>query len=87
MIGAQFLGVILIVYFLFIRPQRKEQERHREMVGALKKGDRIVSTGGLVGVIVKADERTLIVQTGDARVEIERHRVARLFAESSTDDA
>ncbi len=42
----QLIAIIAIFYFLLIRPQRKEQQRHRNMVAGLKKGDRVVTAGG-----------------------------------------
>ncbi len=68
----------LIIYFLLIRPQRKEQQRHQEMVAALKKGDEIVTSGGIIGSIVHVTDDTLTVKTGEnTRVVIERGRVSK----------
>ena len=86
-LAIQLLGVILIVYFLFVRPQKKEQQRHREMVGALKKGDEVTTNAGIIGTIVKVMDDRLILQSGDARLVIERHRVASLASDESTEDS
>jgi preprotein translocase subunit YajC len=68
----------LIIYFLLIRPQRKEQQRHQEMVASLKKGDEIVTSGGIIGSIVHVTDETLTVKTGEnTRIVIERGRVSR----------
>lgn len=68
----------LIIYFLLIRPQRKEQQRHQAMVAALSKGDEIVTSGGIIGTIVHVSDDTLTVKTGEnTRVVIERTRVSR----------
>ncbi|WP_456432565.1 preprotein translocase subunit YajC [Nitratifractor sp.] len=56
---AQFLPIILlfvIFYFLIIRPQQKQQKAHREMIASLKKGDRVVTAGGLIAEVVKPEE-------------------------------
>ena len=50
-----------IFYFLIIAPQRKRQRKLQEMVGALKKGDRVVTNGGIHGRVVRADEATITV--------------------------
>ncbi|HEV2146797.1 MAG TPA: preprotein translocase subunit YajC [Longimicrobiaceae bacterium] len=76
---AQIALFIGIFYFLLIRPQRAEQKRHREMVAALKRGDRVATLGGLVGEIVALNEEVLTLQTGQARVVVERAKVARLM--------
>lgn len=74
----QLVIIIAIFYFLLIRPHRQEQKRHREMVAALDKGDRVVTSGGLIGEIVHVDGDELTLKTGDVRVIVERPRIARL---------
>ncbi|MGR3634369.1 MAG: preprotein translocase subunit YajC [Shimia sp.] len=62
----QFLPLILIfaiMYFLLIRPQQKKVKEHQNMVEALRKGDRVVTQGGLIGKVVKVKE--------DNEVEVE----------------
>ena len=73
------LGLIfLIFYWLLIRPQRKERQQHQEMIQALRKGDEIVSAGGIVGTIVHADQERITLRTGEnTRVVIERSKVGR----------
>ena len=73
------LGLIfLIFYWLLIRPQRKERDRHQQMIAALKKGDEIVTAGGIVGTIVHVGEEQLTVRTAEnTRLTIERSKVGR----------
>ena len=74
--------IFMIFYFLLIRPQRKEQQRHQEMVAGLRKGDEIVTSGGIIGTIVHVTDDTLTVKTGEnTRVVIERGRVSRKLGE------
>ena len=79
---AGFIPLILmfvIFYFLLIRPQQKKAKEHREMIGGLKKGDRIVTSGGLYGRITGLDENTLTVEIADrVRVKIARGNVSVL---------
>lgn len=74
----QLVLIIGIMYFLFILPQRREQKRHRELLAALKPGDQVVTMGGLVGDIVHLKEDMVTLKSGDARVVVERARIARL---------
>lgn len=60
-----FLVLILIFYFFIIRPQRVQQKKHREMLDALTKGDKIVTTGGFVCEVVRADEGIFVVKLND----------------------
>lgn len=53
---APIVGMILIFWFLIIRPQMKRQKEHQEKISSLKKGDQVVTAGGLVGKVVKVDD-------------------------------
>ncbi|CAN5849550.1 hypothetical protein BH23GEM8_BH23GEM8_21640 [soil metagenome] len=75
----QLVFIVAIFYFILILPQRREQKRHREMLAALRPGDQIVTAGGLVGDIVQLKDDLVTVKSGDARVIVERGRVARLL--------
>ena len=79
------LGLIfLIFYWLLIRPQRKEKERHQNMIAALKKGDEIVTVGGIVGTIVHVDQDRLTVKTGEnTRLVVERDKVSRTVGDEA----
>jgi preprotein translocase subunit YajC len=74
-----FIPLILmfvIFYFLLIRPQQKKTKQHREMVSSLKKGDRIITSGGIHGRITGLDETTLTVEISDrVRVKVARGNV------------
>ncbi len=66
---AQFLPLVIlfaIFYFLIIRPQQKQQKAHREMLEALTKGDKIVTTGGLMAEIVKTEEDFIKIKLNDS---------------------
>jgi len=76
-----FLPLILlfaIFYFLIIRPQQKAQKAHKEMLEVLKKGDKIVTTGGLIAVIVKPEEDFIKIKLNDDTiVKLDRAYVAK----------
>ena len=80
---AGFIPLILmfvIFYFLLIRPQQKRTKEHRQMISAVKKGDRIITSGGLHGRVTGADDSTLTVEIADkVRVKIARGNVANLI--------
>ncbi len=68
---AQFLPLIIlfgIFYFLIIRPQQKQQKEHQEMLNSLKKGDKIVTAGGLIAEVVKAEEDYLKIKLNDNNI-------------------
>ena len=77
-----FILIILIFYFLLIRPQSKERKRHQAMIEALKKGDRVTTTGGLIGTIQSVDKDTAVLQIAEnVRVRILRSAVTALRSE------
>ena len=77
-----FIPIILmfvIFYFLLIRPQQKRQKEHRSMISNLKKGDRIITSGGLHGRITGIDDSTLTVEIADkVRVKVARANVSAI---------
>ena len=70
------VALFAIFYFLVIRPQQNQVKKHKEMLAALKKGDKIVTNGGLIGEIVKVDEDSIKVKLNDEGVTV---KVAREF--------
>ena len=81
-------AVVLIFYFLLIRPQRKEQDRKKQMIAAIGKGDEIVTNGGIIGTVIKAEEDRLIIKTaGETKITVERSHVARKVSADRTDAA
>ncbi len=82
-----FIPIILmfvIFYFLLIRPQQKRQKEHRNMVSNLKKGDRVITSGGLYGRITGIDDTTLTLEIADkVRVKVGRSNVSAMVQPSS----
>jgi preprotein translocase subunit YajC len=71
--------MFVIFYFLLIRPQQKKTKEHREMINSLKKGDRIITSGGIHGRITGADTDILTVEIADkVRVKVNRGNVAAM---------
>ena len=71
-------GFIAIFYFIFFRPQRKQQKEHQEMVKNLKRGDRVSTIGGIVGEIVHLTNDIVTIKSGDTRVEVERSKIGKV---------
>ena len=81
---SSFLPLILIFvifYFLLIRPQSKKAKEHKQMLENLKKGDKIMTNGGILGVIEDIDGETLTVKIGvgsDLKVRVSRGHIAAI---------
>jgi len=78
---AQFLPLIIlfgIFYFLIIRPQQKAQKEHKEMLQSLEKGNKIITTGGLIAIIVKPEEDFIKIKLNDDTiVKLDRAYVSK----------
>ena len=90
-LGSIFMygAIFAIFYFILIRPQSTQRKKHDEMVRNLKKGDEIVTTGGLVGEVLVIKEKggddkangmddRVTIKSGETRVIIERGRIAKI---------
>ena len=80
--------IILIFYFFIIRPQNKKQKETEKMLSALKKGDKVVTVGGIHGVISSTKEKTVIVKVDDnAKIEFSRNAIATVVVEKAEKDS
>lgn len=71
-----FGSIILIFYFMIIRPQQKRQKERQKMVENMKKGDKVVTSGGIHGIISGMDEKTVLVQIADnVKVKLDKGSV------------
>ncbi|NLL59106.1 MAG: preprotein translocase subunit YajC [Firmicutes bacterium] len=82
---AGFLPIILvfvIFYFLLIRPQQAQQKKRREMLASLKKGDRVVSIGGIYGMIKEIKDDTVVLRIADnVNIKIARAGIERILTD------
>lgn len=78
-------GVMLIMYFLVIRPSRRQEARRQEMLGAIKKNDKVLTSGGLYGVVMAVRDDDIILKIDDdknVRVRVARTAIASILDES-----
>jgi len=72
-----FVPLILIFYFLIIRPQNQQRKQHQAMIDAVRRGDTVVTSGGLIGKVTKVADQELTVELAEGvRVRIMRRMVA-----------
>lgn len=77
------LLIFVVFYFLLIRPQQKKLKEHRAMLTALRRGDRVVTNGGIIGLVTKVDEREVIVEIADGvRVHVARDMIASVVSKT-----
>jgi preprotein translocase subunit YajC len=77
-----FILIFVIMYFLIIRPQRNKQKQHQEMIANIRRGDTVVTTGGLIGKVAKvSEEGELQIDLAEGvRVRLVRGMVAEVRA-------
>jgi len=83
----QFIPLILIfaiMYFLLIRPQQKKLKEHKAMVAALRRGDQVITQGGLIGKVSKVkDESEIEVELAEGiKVRVVRHTIAQVVSKT-----
>ena len=80
--------IFVVFYFLIIRPQQKKVKDHKAMVDALRRGDRVVTTGGLIGTVIKVTgDREVGLEIADGvRVRVMRGMIAEVMARTEPGD-
>jgi preprotein translocase subunit YajC len=74
------VGMFAIMYFIVIRPQQKQKRERETMLGAIKKGDRVVTTSGIHGTVAGIDEHTVVLRVGDqVKLTFDRAAVGRII--------
>jgi len=76
----QIAAFIAIFYFILIRPQRQQQKRHEELLKQIKRGDEVVTSGGMVGEVVHVKDDRVTIKSGEAKVVIERRAITKINA-------
>lgn len=87
-----YAAIIAIFYFVLIRPQQQQRKKHEATIQLLKKGDEIVTAGGIVGEVLHIAQQTkdgnlvtsledrITIKSGDSRMIVERGRIARVVS-------
>jgi len=81
----QMLAFIAIIYFLMIRPKIQQEKKHKARLAAIKRGDQIVTAGGIVAEVIHIKDDRLTVKSGESRIVVQRDRVADIVNPGSTE--
>lgn len=76
-----FLPMILLVvvfYFILIRPQQKRAKEQRKMLEALKSGDKVVTSAGIVGEVISVKDRSVSLRSSDSKLEVTKESVVAI---------
>ena len=76
---------ILVMYFIMIRPQQKKAREHDQLLKSLKPKDKIVTSGGVVGIVVTVGERSVTIRSADTKLEVLKSAVTEITERSSSE--
>ncbi|HEY3348908.1 MAG TPA: preprotein translocase subunit YajC [Thermoanaerobaculia bacterium] len=80
-----YLLMFVIFYFVLLAPMRKQQKKQKELISALKKGDRVVTSGGIHGTIAQVEDQIVWLKISDTtKIKINRSAIAGLSADTET---
>ena len=83
-----FAALFAIFYFLLIRPQQKQRRDREAMLTTVKRGDRVVTSGGLHGIVVGLNEHTVMLKVSDqVKLEFDRSAIGRIVAQGEKEGA
>ena len=81
-----FGAIFLIFYFMIIRPQQKRAKEKEKMLSNLEKGDKVLTSGGIHGIIAGLEEKTALVQVGEnVKLKIERSAITTVLAKKGSE--
>lgn len=81
------IGVVVLMYFLMIRPQKKQEKEINDMRNNLQVGDEITTIGGIIGKIISIKEETIMIETGHDRTKIRLLKTAVRCVDVHAEDA
>jgi preprotein translocase subunit YajC len=82
------IALIVIFYFLLIRPQQKRQKEHAKLVASIQSGDAVITNAGIHGVITNVKEKTVVVRVADnVKIEFDRAAIATVTRDGGAEKA
>ena len=80
-----FLLLLIVMYFLLIRPQAQQQKNQKKMLSELKKGDRVLTTGGIIGTVVGVDDGKAVLRVAeDVKLEFAKSAIVQVMPETKS---
>jgi len=81
---APMVLLIVVFYFILIRPQQKRAKQQAELIKNLKSGDKVVTSSGIVGLVITVKDKTVSLRSADAKMEVTKASVAEILESSSS---
>lgn len=80
-----FLLIIVVFYFMLIRPQRKQAKAHREMLAALAEGDEVITAGGIFGKVLNVGDNAVLLNVGGVKMPVQKQSIQILLPQGTLD--
>ncbi len=81
-----FVLIVVIFYFVIYRPQKQQREKHQTLISQLKKGDKVVTSGGIWGTVTNVGKETVTLQVAEnAKIKVARDHILRVRGDESDD--
>jgi preprotein translocase subunit YajC len=74
--------LVVVFYFALIRPQQKKQKEHAQLLKTVRPGDKVVTSGGIVGVVVNVKEKSISLRSADAKFEVVKSAISEITERS-----
>ncbi len=75
--------ILVIMYFVMIRPQSQQRKRQAQLIETLKPGDKVVSASGIVGTVITVKDKTVSIRSADAKMEITKASITEIIERSN----
>jgi preprotein translocase subunit YajC len=76
---APMILLVIVFYFILIRPQQQRAKQQVKLIASLKSGDKVVTSSGIVGVVITVKERTVSLRSADAKMEVTKSSVTEIL--------
>ena len=81
-----FVLIVVIFYFVIYRPQKQQREKHQTLIIQLKKGDKVVTSGGIWGTVTNVGKETVTLQVAEnAKIKVARDHILRVRGDEADD--
>ncbi len=84
---APMVLLIIVFYFILIRPQQKRAKLQAQLIKNLKSGDKVVTSSGIVGLVITVKDKTVSLRSADAKMEVTKASVVEILESSSPSDS
>ena len=81
---APMVLLVIVFYFILIRPQQKRAKQQAKLIAGLKSGDKVVTSGGIIGVVTSVKDRTVSLRSADAKMEVTKSSVTEILEGGNT---